>query len=303
MIVYARGGGLRFRRFKVSFCAIAVFRPHLKPFRLKGFVALATLVVGLWLIASPAARSQQLPEPDDLVARMGTPPVAIPVYDPHLTTDTGPVKVDYLGYPFSQIAEAILGKGWEGRAQELEFRALDGYVSRIPTTAFTGHTAFLVFARADGSPFSVDNLAQNEKDVPLAPYYLVWKDIEDAEILAEGVSIWPYQVTEIKLSTGSDAALLPQGLDQKFKPVAEFARTQCLTCHQINGYGGEKMPGNLAEMARQLSAEKFAAWVLIPSQVKPGTNMPALTHSLSEEERARAAADLYAYLVAIPLQE
>jgi len=265
-------------------------------------LSLCALAVGLCLIATAAARSEQLPEPGDLVARMGVP-VTITVYDPHLTTDAGPLAVDYQGYPFSRVAEAILGKGWEGGAQELEFRALDGYVSRIPMTAFLRHGAFLVFARADGAPFLVDNLAQNEKDVPLAPYYLVWKDIEDAGILAEGISLWPYQITEIKLSAGPDAALMPEGFDRTFKPVAEFARNNCLTCHQINGYGGEKMPGNLAEMARQLSAEKFAAWVLNPSQVKPGTTMPALTHALSEDERARAAADLYAYLVAIPLQE
>jgi mono/diheme cytochrome c family protein len=271
--------------------------------RLKSFVASAILVIGLCLIAAPAARSEQLPDPDDLVARMGAPPATITLYDPHLTTDAGPVTVDYLGYPFGEVAEAILGKGWESQAQELEFRALDGYVSRIPTTAFLSHGAFLVFARADGAAFQVDNVAQNEKGVPLAPYYLVWQDIEDAGILAEGISLWPYQVTEINLSAGPDAALMPQGLDRKFKPVAEFARNNCLTCHQINGYGGEKMPGNLAEMARQLSPEKFASWVLNPSQVKPGTNMPALTHALSEDERAKVVTDLYAYLVAIPLHE
>jgi mono/diheme cytochrome c family protein len=273
---------LRVRHLKLSLCAI---------------------VAGLCLIAASAARSEVLPEPAALIARMGAPPATITLYDPHLTTDAGPVTVDYLGYPFGEVAEAILGKGWEARAQELEFRALDGYVSRIPMTAFLNHGAFLALARADGSPFAVDNPAQNEKGVPLAPYYLVWKDIEDAGILAEGISLWPYQVTEINLSAGPDMALMPQGLDQKFKPVAEFARNNCLTCHQINGYGGEKMPGNLAEMARQLSPEKFASWVLNPSQVKPGTNMPALTRSLSQDERARAVADLYAYLVAIPLQE
>jgi len=269
---------------------------------LRGIVPLAILVVGGFLLP-PLARSEQLPEPANLVARIGTQPAIVTVYEPHLTTDAGPVEMNYVGYPFKQVADVILGDGWEARADALEFRTLDGYVSRIPVATFAEHSPYLVFKKADSSHFTVDNLPQNERNVPLGPYYLVWKNIFDEEILAEGLGIWPYQVTEIRLDKGSDAALLPTGIQEKFKLGAELAKAYCLNCHQVNGYGGEKIAGNLAEMARTLSAEKFKTWLLAPTSVKSDTKMPALAPSLPQEERLKIAADLYAYLVNLPLQE
>ena len=42
----------------------------------------------------------------------------------------------------------------------------------------------MTFARADDQPFTINNRNQQERDVPLAPFYLVWDNLENPELLA-----------------------------------------------------------------------------------------------------------------------
>ena len=161
--------------------------------------------------------------------------------------------------------------------------------------------AFIVFGRGDGSPFTVDNLAQNETDVPLGPYYLVWDNIGSPALLEEGARNWPYQVAEVNLVTLSDAALLPEGLDARFHEGAVLAKTHCLSCHLVNGYGGQKFEANLAEVAKVYDEAEFISLVLAPLSVLKETTMPPLSDRLAEEERQRIAKALFDYLVALPV--
>ena len=84
-------------------------------------------------------------------------------------------------------------------------------------------------------------------------------------MLAEGASNWPYQVHEVNLVSLSDGALLPDGLAADLHEGAELAKTYCLQCHKVNGFGGEKFPGNLAVLARVRAEPDFIRWVLNPS--------------------------------------
>ena len=122
------------------------------------------------------------------------------------------VEVEYLAFPEPVALSAALGPDWATRAKTIEFRALDGYVSRIDVARLTSGTAYFAFARADRSPFVVDNLTQNEKNVPLGPYYLVWDNRSDPKLLAAGARDWPYQVDDVLLFNASDAALRPDSI-------------------------------------------------------------------------------------------
>ena len=126
----------------------------------------------------------------------------------------------------------------------------------------------------------MDNLAQNETDVPLGPYYLVWDNIGNPALLEEGARNWPYQVAEVNLVTLSDAALLPAGLDARFHEGAELAKTHCLSCHLVNGYGGEKFEANLAEVTKVYDEAEFINLVLAPLSVLEETTMPPLSDRL-----------------------
>lgn len=139
--------------------------------------------------------------------------------------------------------------------------------------------------------------------MPLGPYYLVWGNIGNPALLAEGARNWPYQVAEMLLVTLSDAALLPPDLDERFHEGAALARTHCLSCHMVNGFGGEKHEGNLAEITKDYEEAEFVALVLAPLPVLDETTMPALSNRLPDDERQCIARALFDYLVAVPVLE
>jgi hypothetical protein len=99
--------------------------------------------------------------------------VTLSVIKPHLSTPEHPVAVDYLAFPAPVVISATLGLEWEAKTKTIEFRALDGYASWIDVAGLANGKAYMAFARADRSPFTVDNLAQNEKKRsagPVLPY-------------------------------------------------------------------------------------------------------------------------------------
>jgi mono/diheme cytochrome c family protein len=103
------------------------------------------------------------------------------------------------------------------------------------------------------------------------------------------------------LKPGSREALLPAGLGSGFAEHAELAQKYCLSCHQVNGYGGEKMPLNLAVRAKLLDERTWRTWLLSPQTLKPGTAMPPLPDTLPPAEREAIVAKLHSYLRAVPV--
>ncbi len=226
--------------------------------------------------------------------------VTVAVLEPHLMRDGRMPEVRYVGFPAEAVLTAVLGQGWRDPGQELEFRALDGFVSRIPVERFAQHRAWLVHARADGRPFQVDNHLQGEKQVPLGPFYLVWDNRTSKALQAEGGALWPYQVASVSVGPSSTRALLPGALAAKYADAADLARTHCLSCHRIRRYGGDKMPLDLDVVVKGYDAAAWRRWLLEPAAVRPGTTMPALAEAMPAAERAAIAQRLYDYLQALP---
>ncbi|MDC8772522.1 c-type cytochrome [Roseateles albus] len=268
------------------------------------FSRLQALPLGMAL-CGVSALAEPLPTPAALQELLKAPPQAVKVIEPHLSIQGEPsVQRAYLGYPAAQVLRQLLGVDWnKAPASEIEFRALDGFVARIPAERFAKYHAYLVFGLAEPqAPFSVDNKAQGEKDVPLGPYYLVWDNLAAPELLAEGGAQWPYQVAQISLRQASPAVLLPAGMSsEQWGEQAALAQKFCLSCHQINGFGGDKMPLNLAVRAKLLDERTWRVWLLTPLAFKPRTSMPALPDSMAPAEREAIAAKLHAYLKALPV--
>ena len=268
---------------------------------MRGVLAVLGLTAALVFSPAPATQAAEMPPVDALPAQMGAPAATVTVYEPHLSVGDEHTEVDYVGYRANDVLAHLFGADWAGEAETVELRALDGYVLRVAAERFLTVDAFFVFALGDGSPFTVDNLLQNQTDVPLGPYYLVWDNIGNPALLEEGPGTWIYQIAEVNLVTLSDAALLPDGLDARFHAGAALAKTHCLNCHMVNGYGGEKFEGNLAEIAKDYAQADFVRLVLAPLSVLEETTMPALSDRLPEEERARIAEALFDYLNALPV--
>jgi mono/diheme cytochrome c family protein len=246
------------------------------------------------------ADAAAIPAPEAL-EQDGARPVALTVIEPHERAPGHPVAVDYLAFPAPVVLSAALGRDWGTKAKTIEFRARDGYVSRIDVRRLMSGRAYLAFARADRSPFTVDNLDQHEKNLSLGPYYLVWDNRRDADLLAEGARNWPYQVFDVSISQGSDDALRPPGFDPALEPSLTNVKAYCLTCHKVNGFGGDKVEGNLALVARDMTAAEFVKWTLEPSAVRPETTMPPLSTTLAEPERRAIARSIYEYLSHVPI--
>jgi hypothetical protein len=259
------------------------------------------LAVGFGLgFGASIAIAEKIPCPEAL-EQSGARPVTLTVIEPHLSEPGHPVAIAYMAFPASAVLSAALGPDWTTKAKTIEFRALDGYVSRIDAARLTSKTAYMAFARVDHSPFSIDNLTQNEKNIPLGPYYLVWDNREDPELLSEGARNWPYQVIDVSIFNASEAALRPPGFNPALEVGLSNVKANCLTCHKVNGFGGEKVEGNLALVARRLPAAEFIKWTLEPSAVRPDTTMPTLSTNLAEVERRAIAESIYEYLSQVPV--
>jgi len=258
-------------------------------------------IAGMAVLFACTAQAADLPPPEMLRRQMAAPPQAFAVYEPHLSVGDRHVAIRYVGYPAVAVFERVLGRDWQSKGETVEFRALDGFISRLPVRRFLKEKAYLVFARQDGAPFTVNNLQQNEKDVPLGPWYLVWDNVANPALIAEGARNWPYQVNEINLVTLSDAALLPKGLDPRFRPGAALVKTHCLQCHKVNGFGGEKSEGNLAEIAKDYGRADFLRLLLVPAAERGDSTMPSLSDRLSDAERRRIAGAILGYLKAVPV--
>ena len=101
----------------------------------------------------------------------------------------------------------------------------------------------------------------------------------------------------------SESALRPAGLASDLLEGAELAKRYCLQCHKVNGFGGEKHPGDLAMIAKSYSEPVFTRWVLDPSSLRGGTTMPPLYRHIPEVERLRIAKVLFDYLAAMPIRQ
>ena len=253
--------------------------------------------------AALPAWAVELPTPAELGRQLGPragKAVTVAVLEPHLMRDGRMPEVRYVGFAADEVLTAVLGKGWRAPGQELEFRALDGFVSRIPVQRYAQHRGWLVHARADGRPFQVDNHLQGEQQVPLGPFYLVWDNRSSTALQAEGGALWPYQVASVSVGPSSTRALLPGDLAARYADAADLARTHCLSCHRIRGYGGDKMPLDLDVVVKGYDAAAWKRWLLAPAAVRPGTTMPALAEAMPAADRAAIAQRLYDYLQALP---
>ncbi|PZF76093.1 hypothetical protein DK847_15785 [Aestuariivirga litoralis] len=259
-------------------------------------ISIAASLVSFFLLVAPALAAK-VPSPAELQARQLAEPVTVTVLEPHF----GSARRGYLAYPARLVLEQVLGEGWNQPGTSIRFKALDGYASVIPAAVLAGPDAYLAFAMADGGPFEVDNALQNETDIPLGPWYLVWDNIRNPSLRDNGAVIWPYQVSEVEIAEAGEEQLFPGGLDGRYAAGGKLVQVNCITCHKVNGYGGDKLAIDLPVVVRQKPPQDFLRWVLSPRSVKPDTTMPGLPPEWPEARRLEAAQAIYDYLVNVPL--
>jgi len=260
------------------------------------FILPAALIITL----AGQALAVELPSPAALSAKYNLSGRKITVVEPHASTNERRTLTNYTALPVDALLTHWFGEHWLSESAEIDFFAKDGYRSVIAGSKLKQYRAFLAFARTDGAPFAVDNIGQNEKQIALGPYYLIWDNLGAPELLHQGAYGWPYQVTAIELhSKTEDRALHPRSVAKNLEQGLEETREYCLTCHNIRGIGGKKYPLDLLRAACRWQDADLQAWIDSPSRLKPGTTMPALGRMLPARERRQIIERIVDYLKAM----
>jgi hypothetical protein len=260
------------------------------------FFFLAFLLIDV----SGNAWSVELQPPTDLMVKYNLPIGKVTVVEPHESSNERRVQVDYMALFMDMLLTQWFGENWSSEDAEIVFFAKDGYRSVVAGPKLKKYRAFLAFARADGAEFAVDNPSQNEKRIPLGPYYLIWDNLNFPELLQDGAYGWPYQITAIEWHNKSeDQALRPGRSSKKLEQGMEDTQEYCLTCHSIGGIGGKKYPVDLIQAACRWQEAELEAWIDAPSRIKPGTSMPPLARMLPDKERRQIIERIVGYLHAM----
>ncbi len=226
--------------------------------------------------------------------RAAVPPGTVRVHEPYEARE-----VAFSALPFDRVLDAVYTPTWRGE-EELLFTCRDGYQPTIPVKRVLSHRAWLAFDRTDTEGFTIQKRESGEVvQIDLGPFYLVWENLEDAQIRQEADYGWPYQLVGIDLIRRLDRfprmAPPPDASVQVLDGFAAF-RVHCSKCHKLNGEGGSLGP----ELNAAVSPLKvrdptwLRTWIENPSRIRPDARMPPLNPSLPD--RARTVDEILAYL-------
>lgn len=228
-------------------------------------------------------------------ARALVAPASVTVAEPHESRPR-----TYLAIDATKLLDAAYGAGVWRKAEEILFTCRDGFQVPIPTADFGHAPAFFAIGFPDGAPFHIANLKENEPDVELGPFYLVWTTPPSGQ--AVGGDEWPYQIVGADLIEFADRypnivppPRSPAAVTRGFHAFVSY----CLACHTLNGQGGAKAPElnypvNVTEYYR---TDWLKRWIDDPTKIRFSTTMPALAPETPD--RARTIDDLVAYLAAM----
>ena len=126
--------------------------------------------------------------------RRAVAPRTIRVFDPYEERE-----VAFEAFPLDAVLDAVYSPGWRTR-EELLLSCRDGYQPIVPVGRVLAHAAWLAFDRVDEPGFSILKLESgSRRRINLSPFYLVWENLEDPALRADGDYGWPYQLIGIDL--------------------------------------------------------------------------------------------------------
>jgi mono/diheme cytochrome c family protein len=259
---------------------------------------LRILIGGVVLLLTVHAHATGLELRLDQVRKdIGSNAVKIKVMEPHMKCGEVNCTVTYVGIPLVKLMQYYFPGTWEGFNGFIHFYASDGYLASVNANKARKQDAYLTFERADGKPFIIDNERQNERDLPLGPFYLVWDNLRNEDLQKQGAYGWPYKVVSIELLPASAYDKL---LSADATPAARAGfddwKTYCMNCHRIDGVGGMKNPVNLRQLVNGKSRDELRAWINSPGSIRPGTTMPPLNVHLGKQERSQVIERIIDYL-------
>jgi len=211
-------------------------------------------------------------------------------------------EVSFDAVSLTAVLDAVYSQDWRAQ-EELLFTCSDGYQPSVPVQRVLRHRAWLAFDRADGESFSILKLESGSRQrIVLAPFYLIWENLDDPQVLLEGDYGWPYQLVGIDVIRARDRfPNTAPAEDASQRVLAGYAsfRVHCSRCHAINGEGGSIGP----ELNVPVSPVDYRGrawlqrWIDDPAAIRPESRMPRMNPALPD--RADTIDDIIAYLEAM----
>jgi mono/diheme cytochrome c family protein len=258
------------------------------------YVAISLILLGARVYAEPLSLSVT-----EIKKGLAAEIVDIRVIELHESDKEKKNTVTYTGVPLVTLLQYLYPKAWKDFDGEIYFHALDGYLSIVDAQKAREGMAYMAFARADAQPFTVDVKSQQETDVSLAPFYLVWDNLKDPNLLRANSYAWPYQVFQMELVSGAMLqSLLPADATPDVLAGFEAFNNNCLSCHNINGFGGRKFGMDIRQSIKGRSRSELFDWIDNPKAINKFTAMPPLDPGLKGEDRNRVINQLLDFLQA-----
>ena len=195
----------------------------------------------------------------------------------------------YQGILLPVLLDQVFGKAWK-EFDIVKFKTSDGYQPVIPTESIkkgnglisTGEKGFQGFQKLQ---------RLNGESVDPGPFFLVWENIKNARSKQDPWLSWPWQITEIELT--SIAREYPRSAPRDFKSNAAREgflafRQHCIKCHSVNGEGGSvgpelNYPVNVTEYWREEWLVKFIA---DPQSIRANSRMIPLNREVKDRQAA-----------------
>ena len=224
-------------------------------------------------------------------------PRSVEVFEPYERA-----RVTFTALPLEKVLDEAYGPTWRTH-EAILFTCRDGYQPTIPVRRVLDHRAFLAIARGGDTGFTIVKYEEGRrKRIELAPFYVIWDNVDNPRVRNEGDYGWPYQVFQIDLiSFQSRFREMAPPRDSNPEVVAGFDAfvVHCSKCHAINGRGGAvgpelNYPVNPTEYLKDGWLRK---WIDDPTSMRLAPRMPPLNPDLPE--RARIIDEIIAYLEAM----
>ena len=217
-------------------------------------------------------------------------------------------KVVYQGLPLIELLQHIYGDRWRGR-DDIQFTCSDGYQPAVPVQDALKYAPLLAF-RFDkpGSFVLLKNSSRGgSKTLDLGPFYLIWDNLRFKELLARGPMFWPYQIEKINLTDFSEhyrKSAPPRSAPTTVRSGFALFRSHCLSCHTMNGEGGQVAQIELnqpASVTQYFKRSWLIRWITNPSRVRKNARMAAYGEnkdkfSLSAKSARKEIEKIVAYL-------
>ncbi len=167
---------------------------------------------------------------------------------------------------------------------KIVFECIDGYKPEMPLELFLNANPYLAFEDIDATKGSNwEAIIKNGNEMNAAPFYIVYTSVSEKDTRFK----WPYNLVKIYLEPLNKSTLELYPLkNRKLETGYTLFKTQCLTCHAINGIGGTMGPElNYPKSVTEYWKEnELVDYIVNPASFRNKVKMPTLGISKQQSQ-------------------